>query len=556
MQNQLTCPDATIGFLGFFDFSIAPLLLFYSYIPIVLISLLLSLFILSKNWGSLQARLLALISIGFSLWVVAAIIHWTAVHASIVHFSWEIIALIELSIYIFSLYFVAVFLSGKDIDLKYKIVLTLCYLPVIILLPTKINMTSFDLVLCQANNGLIWLYIYTLEIASICVMMGLFIKKYITTPKDDPIRKQIPLLSVGMFLFLGIFTATNILGDATLTYEFNLIGPVGMVLFLCLLTYMIVKFKTFNVKLIGAQALVITLWALVGSLLFVVKSDTSRIIAGATLVFTTFACYLLVRSVKREVEQREQIENLAKNLEKANARLRELDKAKSEFVSIASHQLRSPLTAIRGYASMMVEGSFGKLPTKALEAAGRIEESTKLMVMSVEDYLNVSRIESGNMKYNLSDFNIKEMVEHICDDVRPEAMKKNLVLLFRSNVSSQGIVNADVGKTHQIIHNLINNSLKYTPKGSINVFVHDDTKKKRVYISITDTGIGMSEATAHTLFQKFSRADNANSVNVSGTGLGLYVALKMAEQMGGTITCASEGDGKGSTFTFELPLAM
>jgi len=556
MLNQITCPDATIGFLGFFDFSIAPPLLFYSYIPIVVASLLLSLFILSKNWNSLHGRLLALISIGFSLWVVTAIVTWIAVHASIVHFAWEIISLIELSIYIFSLYFVVVFLSGKDIQLKYKMLMAFFYLPVIILLPTEINMSTFDLVSCQANNGPIWLYIYSLEIIAIAVMTSLFIKKYVSLTKGDSLRKQIPLLSVGMFLFLGIFTATNILGDATLTYEFNLIGPAGMVLFLCLLTYMIVKFKTFNVKLIGAQALVIILWALVGSLLFVAKSDTTKIVAGATLVFTTFAGYLLVRSVKKEVQQREELELLTQQLERANARLRELDKAKSEFVSIASHQLRSPLTSIRGYASMLVEGSFGKLPTKALEAAARIEESAKLMVLSVEDYLNVSRIESGNMKYNLSDFNVKEMTEHICEDMRPEAMKKGLVLLFRSDLSGTGTVNADVGKTNQIIQNLLNNSLKYTPKGSINVFVRDDLKSKRIYISITDTGIGMSQATAHTLFQKFSRADNANSVNVSGTGLGLYVALKMAEQMGGTISCTSEGDGKGSTFTFELPLAM
>jgi signal transduction histidine kinase len=118
------------------------------------------------------------------------------------------------------------------------------------------------------------------------------------------------------------------------------------------------------------------------------------------------------------------------------------------------------------------------------------------------------------------------------------------------------VVNADVGKTNQIVHNLINNSLKYTPKGSVSVFVRDDIKKKRIYVEITDTGIGMSEKTQHTIFQKFNRADNANSVNVSGTGLGLYVALKMAEAMGGDITAFSEGDGKGSRFTFELPLAL
>lgn len=556
MINQIICPDASAGFLGFFDFSIAPPLLFYSYIPIVLLSLFLSLYILSKNKGSLQSKLLSLISFNFSFWVIAALVTWVVIHASVVHFAWELIALIELPIYIFSLYFVAVFLYEKDIHLKYKLLLALLYLPIILLLPTEVNMTSFDLTSCVANNGIIWLYIYVIEILTVVIMTVLFVHRFVTSPKGSYLRRQIPLLSIGMLLFLGIFTVTNILGDVTQVYEFNLIGPVGMALFLCLVTYMIVKFKIFNIKLIGAQALVIILWALVGSLLFVAQSTTTRTVAGATLIFTTFAGYLLVRSVKKEVEQREQLEVLTKNLERVNARLRELDKAKSEFVSIASHQLRSPLTAIRGYASMLTEGSYGKLPEKALESARRIEDSAKLMAMSVEDYLNISRIESGNMKYNLSDFNLYEMTDKLCDDLRPEALKKGLILLFRSDMKGRGIVHADIGKVNQIIHNLINNSIKYTPKGSVSVFVRDDLMKRRIYVDITDTGIGMSQATMAKLFNKFTRADNANATNVSGTGLGLYVALKMAEAMGGTISCDSEGDGKGSTFTFELPLAM
>lgn len=204
---------------------------------------------------------------------------------------------------------------------------------------------------------------------------------------------------------------------------------------------------------------------------------------------------------------------------------------------------------------MLVEGSFGQLPQKAQEVAKRIEDSTKLMAMSIEDYLNVSRIESGNMKYNLSDFNLLELTSKICDDLRPEALKQNLILLFRSDITSGAMVNADVGKVHQIIHNLVNNSIKYTQKGSISVFMREDLKAKRIYIDISDTGIGMSQKTIDSLFQKFSRADNANSVNTSGTGLGLYVAVKMAEAMGGSISAHSEGDAKGSTFTFELPLS-
>ncbi|HEY0964737.1 MAG TPA: HAMP domain-containing sensor histidine kinase [Candidatus Paceibacterota bacterium] len=374
------------------------------------------------------------------------------------------------------------------------------------------------------------------------------------TDKDQKVQSVYLIIST--IVLVAFFSSADILGELTGFYEITLIGAIGMLVFISVLSYLIVEYKAFNVKLISAQALIVVLLVLIGSLLLVVKSPTSQIISSITLVFTAVSGYLLVKSVKREVEQREKIEKLAKDLEKANTRLKELDKQKSEFVSIASHQLRSPLTAIRGYASMLAEGSFGKLPEKAMESARRIEESAKLMAISIEDYLNVSRIESGNMKYSLSDFNLRDMVDHICDDLRPEAVKHNLILLFRSNINSRGIVHADVGKTSQIIHNLINNSLKYTPQGSISVLVRDDIKKKRIYVEITDTGIGMSEKTLHTIFQKFERANNANSVNVSGTGLGLYVALKMAEAMGGTISAASEGDGKGSTFTFELPLAM
>jgi signal transduction histidine kinase len=273
-------------------------------------------------------------------------------------------------------------------------------------------------------------------------------------------------------------------------------------------------------------------------------------------VITGLLGILLMRSVKKEVKQRQEIENLAQSLARVNERLEQLDKQKSEFVSIASHQLRSPLTAIRGYASLLLESSYGKLPETALEPLQRIEESSRLMTYAIEDYLNVSRIESGNMKYNFSDFNLRDQVEHICDDLRSDAIKHGLVLIFRTDMKSKGIINADLGKTVQIVQNLINNAIKYTENGSIKVLVRDDVVRKKIYVDIIDTGIGMSETTRASLFQKFERAHNANSVNVHGTGLGLYVALMMAKAMKGDIRVKSEGEGKGSCFTVEFPLAL
>ncbi|MEZ4195543.1 MAG: HAMP domain-containing sensor histidine kinase [Candidatus Paceibacterota bacterium] len=211
--------------------------------------------------------------------------------------------------------------------------------------------------------------------------------------------------------------------------------------------------------------------------------------------------------MKKEVFKEKRIENLAKDLAKANVRLKQVDKLKSEFVSIASHQLRSPLTSISGYASLLREGTYGEITKKMKEPIERIEHSARLMAESIEDFLNVSRIESGNMKYHLADFNLKEEVEHLCDDLRPEALRRGLVLIFRSKLQATGIVNADIGKTHQILHNLLNNAIKYTPKGTISVFVHNDDESKNILVDITDTGVGMSTETLQTIFQKFERGE-------------------------------------------------
>ena len=560
MSSNYFC-DGELGFLGTFDLSFAPQLLFYSFVPTIVLSLSIGLFILVKDKYSLQSAVLFILTTSFCLWSLVEIWMWITVPVNLNYFGWQLVPLLQILIPISALYFGLIFSNGgNDIKFLHKLLLSITFISVVLLLPTTLNTNGFDAYVCEALVGPLIDYVHILSIL-ITLFLGIFILFKIFTNKSADLKtaqlyRQRTIVLSGVFVFLLIYSSGVSIGEETKTYVIGLVGPIGMLALLTSLTYIIVRFKAFNIKLAGAQALVAGLVVLVGSQLFFVETKTNYILVSVTLFFTILGGFFLIRSVLKEIRQREQLEVLTKQLEAANVRLKELDKAKSEFVSIASHQLRSPLTSIRGYASMLAEGSFGKLTQKAQEAAARIEESAKLMAMSVEDYLNVSRIESGNMKYNLTDFNLRDMANKICEDLRPDAMKHNLILLFRTNLSSRGIVNADVGKTNQIVHNLINNSIKYTPKGTINVFMRDDLKKKKIYIEITDTGIGMSQETIAKLFNKFTRADNANSVNVSGTGLGLFVALKMAEQMGGNISAQSEGDTKGSTFTFELPLAM
>ena len=412
-----------------------PSLLYYSHIPTIVLALLMGFFVFLNGRKILLNQLLFAITVCFSFWVFFSLIAWTNIRSDLILSTWVFFYTLSGLISILSIYFIHVFVSQKDITASLKALLLTLILPLIILAPTNLNISGFDISVCDAykfEGGLYFGYAVFLSVLALLWVLFVSIRGYKTSADDR--RSQIAVMGMGMSFFLFTFfsitflisylTTAGVLGDSQL----EMYGLFGMDIFAIVLAYLIVKFKAFKAKLLTAQALVISLILLVGSLAFFETSRVGDVIVGITFVLACIGGYFLVRSVKREVEQREQIEKLATNLEKANERLKELDKMKSEFVSIASHQLRSPITAIRGYVSMLVEGSYGKFPDKAQEVLARIGESSKFMATSIEDYLNVSRIEAGNMKYELSDFNLKEQAEKVSDELRQTAMKKGLVL--------------------------------------------------------------------------------------------------------------------------------
>ena len=546
------CPWEPASLL-FFSSNV-PLLIHYSHFIAIFASMAIGILVFVNNPRSLLSRLFILFSALFSLWALLDVMLWATNDPGVVMFSWSLQVLLEPVTYAIAFLMFYIFLFKKIPSFKTNAFLVALLLPLVLFLPTTLNLQELYLSSCESSEGPLAKY-YTYFVNFVCILMIVYIGVK-RIPKLSSIDRRISLYFViGLVTFLLTFSSGNILGSFTDDWTLSQYGLFGMPLFAALIAYSIVQYNAFKIEIAGAQVIVVILWALVGAQLFV-EAELQKIISGLTLVFTSVAGLLLVRSVRQEFRQRQEIEKLAKNLEKANKRLKILDQMKSEFVSIASHQLRSPLTSIRGYASMLLEGSFGKLPDKAKEATEKIADSSRFMALSVEDYLNVSRIQSGNMKYELSDFNVKDVAFGLVDDMRREAMRHGLVLKAKSDLDSKGIVHADIGKTRQVIQNLIDNALKYTPKGTVTVSVRDTKRPKKIFIDVADSGIGMDPETIDTLFDKFERAHNANDVNVTGTGLGLYIARKMAEDMGGALTATSEGEGKGSVFTIELPLQM
>ncbi|MDQ5931227.1 MAG: hypothetical protein QG674_393, partial [Patescibacteria group bacterium] len=258
----------------------------------------------------------------------------------------------------------------------------------------------------------------------------------------------------------------------------------------------------------------------------------------------------LIRSVLREVEQREKIETLADQLQDANEKLKSLDKLKTEFLSLASHQLRSPLTAIKGYASMLSEGAFGKLDEKKSEAVNRIYTSAQGLVNVVEDLLNVSKIEQGGMKYEFMPTSLSSVVETLFNEMKVPAQSKHLEFTLDMDKHDKFIVSADPVKLKQVFLNLVDNSIKYTQKGFVKISLRriDD----KIVFSVTDNGMGISPETKSKLFEKFSRGEGGKT-NTGGSGLGLYLAQQIAKAHKGDILIDSEGLGKGSVFTVAIP---
>ncbi|HEY2003718.1 MAG TPA: HAMP domain-containing sensor histidine kinase [Candidatus Saccharimonadia bacterium] len=244
------------------------------------------------------------------------------------------------------------------------------------------------------------------------------------------------------------------------------------------------------------------------------------------------------------------VDHATNRLRVANRHLKELDKAKDEFISMASHQLRTPLTTIKGYLSMMLEGDAGPISPGQKEFAQFAFDSSERMVNLISDLLNISRLNAGRFLIQRTPTDMVQMIEDEVRQATQHADGKGLKLVFDRPDHPLPPVEIDENKTRQVVMNFIDNAIYYTQKGEVRVVLKQTGDM--VHLEVHDTGIGVPEQARRKLFTKFYRAENAQIVRPDGTGLGLYLAKRVIQDQDGTIIFNSV-EGKGSTFGFELP---
>lgn len=453
------------------------------------------------------------------------------------------------SVYAF-LHFTLIFPEGKPWKKLYDLMIMVVALTTAYFVGAT-NFFVHDVHLIQNSENEVvfgnffWIYIILIIIPTV-IAFYILVKKYLRT-SNHLTKSQVIYILTGYFIVANTSFTTNLIMPYLGNHSLSWVGQVSIMFMVSIMSYAILKHHLFNIKVIATQLLIFAIWISVLFQVFLSNTFTIRILNVGLFIAVVFIGILIIRSVLKEVQAREKIEELAKKLKIS-------DQTKSEFMNLASHQLRTPLTIIKGISANLIDKTYGKLNNLQTDSINSISTSAVNMSNLIEDMLNASRIEcKQGFNYVFQIGNPIDLIREIVTSLTVTAENKGLKLIFNNKLRKDVKVQFDKQYLRQVISNLIQNAIKYTPKGSVEVTIYLDENNDLI-ISIKDTGFGMTQKDINNLFKRFFRSKHIKNQITDGTGLGLYLAEQIVRDHEGKIWAESEGLGKGSSFYVSLLL--
>jgi len=362
---------------------------------------------------------------------------------------------------------------------------------------------------------------------------------------DRTKRRQLVYLLWGYLIASTLAMFTNLTLPYLGYFEFNWLGQVLTVFMVLPVTYAIFKHHLFDVKVIATELTTILLWIFLLARLLLDLSIRDRVIDMILLAVVFVIGLLLIRSVEREVEQRERIEKLAGELEVANRR-------QENLIHFISHEIKGYLTKSEATFAAISQGDFGVAPPEIKELSERALADVRKGVETVMDILSAGDFKKGTIAFTMSPFDLRAEVSRVAEELRPAAQEKGLSLELVADGSTNYAAVGDAPQLHKhVFFNLIDNAVKYTPHGGVRVTLSCD--RGRLLVAVKDTGVGIPDADRSRLFTEGGRGANSIKVNAHSTGYGLFIAKSIVEAHHGRIWYESAGEGKGTTFYVELP---
>ena len=410
------------------------------------------------------------------------------------------------------------------------------------------------------------IYLYGVMFFVTCVIVFYLVRKYFKVPKKEKLKTQYFLIGVFIFIFFNI-VFNVILPAISKSVRYYQFGDYSTIFLIGFTAYAIVKHELLGIKTLITQVLIVIISIILLLDVFLLSDDiTMQLLKAGILITFLYFSRELVKSVRKEKEAvrelklayrkinhyTKRLEKGNKELEDANQRFKELLEMKNEFLHITSHQLRTPLTAIRGMIAMWYDGDFENLPKKEKKKMiKRILVSTERLNNITNDMLDALELEGGFLKFQFKPVSVAKIIKETINTLKPNFDKKNIYIKLETNLKVSD-VEVEPNYIRQVFMNVIDNACKYTKKGGVSVNIKKENKYIKVIIK--DTGIGISKTDQKKIFEKFTRGRNAINENASGSGLGLFIARKIVNSHGGKIEIESDGVGKGTAVKIFLKI--
>lgn len=375
-------------------------------------------------------------------------------------------------------------------------------------------------------------------------------------------KKQVKFILTGFFIL-------DLIGPLAFLPAYGIpIYPViflSAIPFVLLLAYGIIKYKALDLRVISTEVFCSLLVLLFLSEIFFARSTIEYFLRLGSFVGVVFFVILLIKSVRNEVNRREEIQKLnielqdtvkklgdaTDKLKKQNEELKKLDELKTEFISIASHQLRTPLTAMKWGLEFLSSGKKGKLTKDEKETIDDLTQTNTRLIKLVNELLNISRLDEGRLRVDPKPTNLSELIQSCLNDFNPMIEQKKLKVI--EHYEKLPKIRLDESVISKALVNILSNAIKYSRDGK-KLTIQVQAQKSDILISIQDEGIGIPKNDQQNLFKKFYRGSNAVSYQTEGNGLGLYIAKSAIELSGGKVWFESQ-ENVGTTFFISIPLS-
>ncbi len=508
----------------------------------VAVTIILGFTVYFNNRKSITNKLFLALSLDFSAW---GIINYFAYQFTDINVATTLIRIVLFTATIQSLILLEFFLVLPNENYVFSKINKYIYIPVGVVvsaltLTRYVFLGSLDGKILGNNavflRGSAWLLFVLFSGGSIIIAIIILFKKIYKTKTSN---NGMTIIFVGLVItYIFILNFNLILPMVFHNTQYIILGSLFMFPFIACTTYAILKHNLFKLKVTETMLMAIAL--LIISFVEVVFSNsvTEVIFRSCVFLFSALFVVLILKVVVREVGQRKEI--------------KELTEVKSSLISLARHNIANPLTALKGYVSIFQEEMVDETSQRKLEMLDAVGRVTDNLVSIIMDFLDVSKLDDGHIKYSFSKTDLETLIEEILERYKQKIALKNINLIYNRDEDGRYIIRADREKLFHAVGNIIENSIKYTKEGNLNIDLSSD--KKKISLKISDTGIRILPSTPPKLLEKFSPTRNKEEADIVTSGLGLYFTKQVIKAHGGDFHIESNKEGTETSFYIELPI--